>query len=132
MLRVLYVVILLACLQGILNQGCYGHWAYAARYRGDVRGTRCGIFINHVANHFAVFQTVNPDVHDNRPFLNPFPGNEARLTDRDDQQIGILDVMTQVLVKRWVTVVVQPASSSSMLIGRPTMLEAPMTTAFSP
>jgi hypothetical protein len=95
----------------------------------DARG---GIFIDHIANHFAAFQTVNTDIDHDRAFFNPFARNKARFTDRHDQQVGIFDVMTQVLVKRWVTVVVQPASSSSMLIGRPTMFDAPMTTAFRP
>lgn len=95
----------------------------------DARG---GIFINDIANHFAAFRAVNPDIDHDRAFFNPLARNKARFTYSHNQQIGVFNVMTQVLVKRWVTVVVQPASSSSMLIGRPTMLEAPMTTAFRP
>ena len=128
----LNVVILFARLQRVLDQGGDGHRANAAGNRGDVGRAFGGIFIHHVADHFAAFQTVDADIDHNRPFFNPLAGNKARFAHRDDQQVGVFDMMAQVFVKRWVTVVVQPASSSSMLIGRPTILEAPMTTALRP
>jgi hypothetical protein len=87
---------------------------------------------DHVADHFAAFQTVNTDIHNDGAFFDPLARNKARFTDRNNQQVGIFDMLTQIPVKRWVTVVVQPASSSSMLIGRPTMFDAPITTAFRP
>ena len=48
------------------------------------------------ADHFAVFQTVNTHVHDDCALFDPLARNKARLADRNDQQIGVFDVMTQV------------------------------------
>ena len=130
-LGLLNVVILFARLQRILNEGRYGHRPTPPHWRNVGRAFR-RVFKHHVADHFAAFQTVNADVHHDGAFFNPLARDKARFTDCDNQQIGIFNVVAQVLVKRWVTVVVQPASSSSMLIGRPTMLEAPITTALRP
>ncbi len=99
---------------------------------GVMYDARAGFVKHDVANDLAIFQTVNTDINHNCAFFNPFAGNKARFTYGDNEQISMPDMVTQIFVKRCVTVVVQPASNSSMLIGRPTILDAPMTTAFRP
>ncbi len=66
---------------------------------GDVGRAFGGIFIHHVADHFAAFQTVDADIDHNRPFFNPLARNKARFAHRDDQQVGVFDMMAQVFCK---------------------------------
>jgi hypothetical protein len=95
----------------------------------DARG---GIFIDHIANHFAAFQAVNPDIDHDRAFFNPFARNKARFTDSHDQQVGVFDVMTQVFGK---TVGDGGGAASQQQLHAHRAADdvgAPMTTAFRP
>ena len=57
------------------------------------------------------------------------PGTNSGLPTRNHHHFRALDFRAQIRVPVWHTVTVERASSSSSAMGRPTMFEAPTTTA---
>ena len=76
---------------------------------------------------------IHADVDHDRAGPDPVAQHHLRLADRGHQHLGLAgDLRGQVARARVADGVVQPASSSSSAIGRPTMLDAPTTTACLP
>lgn len=99
---------------------------------GVMYDARRGFVKHDVANDLAIFQTVNTDINHNCAFFNPFAGNKARFTYGDNEQISMLDMVTQIFGKA-VRNGSRTASQQQLHArGRPTILDAPMTTAFRP
>ena len=109
--------------QSILQQGGDRHRPDTAGNRRDVGGALGGGLKIHIASQFAVLHAIDAHVDDRGARLYPLPLDQPWLADGYDEDVRPAGV------NRWQMVVVAPLSSSSMLMGRPTMLDAPTMTA---